>query len=60
MKEETEWMKELKDGKKCCEILSSGRYVANAFMNSEAMVTYIRPLQGQASRNSITGREVAL
>lgn len=51
MKDETEWMKELKDGKKCCEMLSSGRYVANAFMNSVAMVPYTRPLQGQASRN---------
>lgn len=57
MKENTEWMK---DGKKCCEMLSSGCYVANAFMNSVAMVTYTRPIQCQVSQNFITGREVAL
>lgn len=57
MKENTEWMK---DGKKCSEMLSSGCYVANAFMNSVAMVTYTRPIQCQVSRNFITGREVAL
>lgn len=57
MKENTEWTK---DGKKCYEMLSSGCYVANAFMNSVAMVTYTRPIQCQASQNSITGREVAL
>lgn len=48
MKEETELMKMPNDGKKNCEMLSSGHYVAIAFIND--MVTYTRPIQDQASQ----------
>lgn len=37
-------IEELKDGKQCCEILSSGHYATIASMNSVAMVTYKRPI----------------
>lgn len=49
-----ERMKELQNGKDCCEILSSGNDRAIGHMNSQQLLLpYTRSLQDQASNNSI-------